>query len=362
MKTEVDWSGLTYQTAAKLGRPTFKMTQAEMGGQAKRLAGGVGKHDSPPWTPVVKTPIVYPESKNRQAKCWHLTDYDSIEEVPSWEAEIIPPRPPLQGRKKDYHSDDPYCPGWYPGLRTDVGKRSRDEHQKRAKRQRFDDQGRVWLDGLAPGRTWDGKDRVRAAPGRQIDPDGRDDDDGEVQHRFRRVDPDHDGGRAPGGGPVTMRPGTWHVVTKKWSTAHTRCEVCGGGLVKAAAPADACEFGEPMAGCVCNGCLWDTLNDTKRKYCPGECTTEGNRRTRSRPGFLRRTIGGRRTSWYAQPGFPDCDPEPAGVIWKFSRWQFERAGSPPLYGDPTGETAVTRLLAVRLENPSATAWAIKRAA
>jgi hypothetical protein len=56
---------------------------------AKDLAGGVGWHDSQPWTPAVKTPIVYPPGKNRQTKItlesdWTFASEETLKRRKCW--------------------------------------------------------------------------------------------------------------------------------------------------------------------------------------------------------------------------------------------------------------------------------------
>ncbi|WP_136624769.1 hypothetical protein [Mycobacterium pseudokansasii] len=380
-----DWSALTESTAAKAGPP---LTDEEAAGWYAKV-GGVGEFASQPWIPLpeaVAARIVYPKGQNRQAKCWHLMDYDAVNETPSWADEIHPPPRRESYSGKEYHSDDPYAPGWYPALNRDVGKL--DDQGKPILRPlldklKSDDRGQVWTDPHGPGRTWDGRDAVRYEGGRKVDPDGYDDDgdDNDVVHRVRRVDPTHDGGRAPDGEPVTMRPGYWQVARwAKWSAAHTRCEICGRDDLPRSGKRRPCEF-EPWGGCRCNGCSWEAVNNSKRRYHPGDCTEEAGRRDDARhyrrkqrkagkPRYLHPRVptdvlvdlsqivtgGLRASSWYQQPSFPD--PVEAEGIWTAARWFCERIWWPPEYADPTGEAAA-RLPVVRLESPAPAVWSIR---
>jgi hypothetical protein len=301
------------------------------------------------WVPPQREGIKYPPRANRQAKCWYLSDWESINEDQTWVPECYRTVRPGGWHVRNYYSNDPYAP---PALWRDVGKRGPDEHQKRAAKQRFESRclgvpfavrpPGIWelsavaetvhLDGRAPYTTWDRVKREHwhgSYQGLDVD----DDDGADVpQHRVRRRDRDHDGKRAPDSARVTMRPGSWHISDQEWSVAGLFCEECGA-----------------------------RLQGARRKYCSDDCQRDGDNRTDRMRRLKAARNGGRKPrkfprderGWYMQPVFPGWVPE-AG-IWKFSCWRYEHEGSPPGYGDPTGEAAVRW---PRLFNPSRGVWAI----
>lgn len=157
-------------------------------------------------------------------------------------------------------------------------------------------------------------DLSKTPPGAKPD----DEDWGGLMGDPRRV---YDGKRAPEGEKVTMPPGSWHVPKddQKWSQRRLSCNICGA-----------------------------ELPESKRKYCPGACTTKGSnavRRGKRHPPRLGPS------GWYRQ------EPQPQGPppYWAADPWlKFWRAGKVPIgsgrpgpvgYHDPTGEAAIRRVAA-----------------
>jgi hypothetical protein len=179
--------------------PIEKLAKGWPDGDGERL-GGVGKYDSQPWTPPVKTPIDYGPQKRLPTRFLSDCQYPLEGSTQTHWEPWIPARPnPWKAEEKRreklvYRSDDPYGPG----------------------RLRLDDPG-SWF-----------RDLAEPVP----DPEDKDDawDSVEVAHKVRRKSADHGGKRSPAGQRVTMPPGSWHVdQAAEWSTAQTVCSFnnCG---------------------------------------------------------------------------------------------------------------------------------------
>ena len=109
---------------------------------------------------------------------------------------------------------------------------------------------------------------------------------------YAEPSPIYSGKRSPSEQGNTMKPDTWNVSASwtskgqflpgmKWSERTTNCLICGRALP----------------------------GNSKRRYCPGDCARLGaNLVRRVKKGFPRVYVDGFRTSWYAQPRFPDGYP------------------------------------------------------
>lgn len=204
--------------------------------------GGVGRYDNQPWTPPVKTPIVYPEGKSLQARIPLEFDWSPFESRRCWPV-CRHTGPCLSADEEDErdldldgHNDRDYIDPdadwdwvpvgreelpdeWYDAPEIPWGFITSFDHRKRLKDYRTDEQGRWYHKAAPPYQTWDRTTRKAGT-----DP-SLDDADDDAPARARR--PLYEGKYALDGEPNTMPKLTWDVFPQwKWSQAQVVCSVC----------------------------------------------------------------------------------------------------------------------------------------
>jgi hypothetical protein len=290
--TGVDWSELTYRTAAKLGRLTSTMSRSDIDKQAEQLAGKWKNYNDDP-TPGKEYAVgrgAHTPVPAGSGIAWDVHVPPKTTKAPkvqkSWLRSVGPKNP------RDYDSDDPYRPGGplairqaerfarrhtelskYPGAQLSRDAKVWTDHKPKC--DKAEDCGcpkRYQPEWCAEGKCWE---QFTRQP-RNTRPEDQEDD--EADHADPK--PIYSGKRSLSDEVNTMKPDTWNVSANwmskgqflpgiRWSQLNTQCLVCGGDL-----PED------------------------RRKYHRGECARIGanaGRRSKRRRAWPRDERG-----WYLQ--------------------------------------------------------------